>query len=308
MLQLTANRAILAKTETSYGVDAAPTGVDALRVRNLSAPSFESDTVDRAFVVPWFGEQSKSPTKMHRKVSFEMLAYGSEDPGTAPVWGALMRACGFSETVTPDASVTYKPMSGDNESLTIHYHQKGRLSKLTGARGKVTLSLTSQAVPVLKFEFVGMWSPATQVALVTPAFPTAVDPPALTKLLTPTFTLHGHALAMQSLEVDFGIEVAYRNLVGYEGVNKTGGTVTANMRGLLPDLSTLDAEVLAVANTRGALHLVHGTVAGNILEIQGSQVQIISPKDEDDGGVRMLGCQLLFHPTSGSDEIQLISR
>ncbi|MBF0261091.1 MAG: hypothetical protein HQL97_04505 [Magnetococcales bacterium] len=308
MLHLTSNRLILAKTESTYGVDAAPTGVDALRVRNLSHASFEADTVDRAHVVPHFGEQSKSHTKMHRKVSFEMLAYGSGAAGTAPVWGDLMTACGFSETVAADSSVTYKPMSGDNGSLTIYYHQDGRRSKLTGARGKVTLSLSSQAVPVLKFEFIGMWSPVTQVAQVAPEFASAVDPQVLTKLLTPTFTLHGHALAMKSLEIDFGIEVSYRNLVGYEGVNKTGGTVTANMQSLLPDLSTLDAEALAVNATRGALQLVHGTLAGNILEIQGGQVQIMSPKEEDDGGVRMLGCQLLFHPSSGNDEIQIIAR
>ncbi|GAB0058051.1 hypothetical protein SIID45300_02391 [Candidatus Magnetaquicoccaceae bacterium FCR-1] len=308
MLHLTANRIILAKIESTYGADAAPTGSDALRVQNLSHASFEADTVNRAHVVPWFGEQSKSHTKTHRKVSFEMQAYGSGDPGTAPVWGALLRACGFSESVTPDVSVTYLPMSGDNESLTLYYRQDGRLTKITGARGKVTLSLASQALPVLKFEFTGLWSPVTQAALVTPAFPTAIDPQALTKLLTPTFTLHGHALAMKSLEVDFGIEVSYRNLVGYEGVNKTGAAVSANTQCLLPELSTLDAETLAVNATRDALQLVHGTVAGNILEIQGTQVQVMSPKEADDNGVRMLQCQLLFHPTSGNDEIRIISR
>jgi hypothetical protein len=58
------------------------------------------------------GSLSQFPSvsgKRSSKIGFDVELVGSGAAGTAPFWGKLMRACGYSESVIPATSVTYKP-------------------------------------------------------------------------------------------------------------------------------------------------------------------------------------------------------
>ena len=59
---------------------------------------------------------------------------GSGTAGTAPRYGALLQACGLSETIVASTSVTYAPVSSAFSSATIYFNNDGIRHILTGCR------------------------------------------------------------------------------------------------------------------------------------------------------------------------------
>lgn len=100
MALLNRKRTLLAKIETVYGTDSAPTGAaNAILCRNLDITPLEGQTVSRDLVRPFYGNSEQLPTSMYVKASFEVEMAGSGTAGVAPAWGPLLRACGFAETI-----------------------------------------------------------------------------------------------------------------------------------------------------------------------------------------------------------------
>ena len=98
--------------------------------------------------------------------------------------------------------------------------------------------------------------------------------------------------------------IKYRNLIGYEGVDQIdrapGGSVSFEQT----TMAVKNWFAVAQANTPGVLLLTHGTVAGNIFKVTGSQSVIRSPKYGDLDGVAMLNADLELNPTTaGNNEI-----
>ena len=100
MSLLNRRRTILAKIETTYGTDPIPTGAaNAMLVRNLNPVPQNVNLVSRDMIRPYFGNSDKLPGTLYAGIDFEVELAGSGTAGTAPAWGVLMRACGFSETL-----------------------------------------------------------------------------------------------------------------------------------------------------------------------------------------------------------------
>jgi hypothetical protein len=76
---------------------------------------------------------------------------GSGTAGTAPAYGSILKACGFSETIVASTSVTYAPVSSSFSSVTIYYNVDGVRHKLTGCRGTFTLNGTVGDIPYIEF-------------------------------------------------------------------------------------------------------------------------------------------------------------
>ena len=105
------NAAILAKVETTYGVSAAPTGAaNALLISNLNI-TYQSENVARDLVVPFIGGFEQLVGRTFLEISFSVELASSGAAGTAPPWGALLRACGYAETVTAAKRVEYNPVT-----------------------------------------------------------------------------------------------------------------------------------------------------------------------------------------------------
>ena len=61
--------------------------------------------------------------------------------------------------------------------------------------------------------------------------------------------------------------------------------------------------------TNGALELVHGLTAGNIVEVDAPNVQMYSPTYQDQDGILMLSAQMAMTPgATGNDELVLTFR
>ncbi len=97
------NAALLAKIETTEGVDASPVaGSDAVLVENPQI-TFNPNMVQTKEVTGSLDSRGPIAGGMTVQLTFDVLLKGSGAAGTAPEWGDLLKACGWAETVTSAA-------------------------------------------------------------------------------------------------------------------------------------------------------------------------------------------------------------
>lgn len=302
--------ALLAKIETTYGTDPVPTGAaNAVLFSDCTVSPMEMNTVDRANVRPYLGSNQQLPTGLYSKVDFTVEAAGSGALGTAPAWGPLLRACGFAETISAGVKVEYSPVSAVFESATIYFNQDGVLHKLTGARGTMSLDFTRDGRPAMKFSFTGLFNAVTDAAGPTVTLTAWQTPLAVNRTNTPTLTVHGYAGRVHSLSVDMANQVTFREMIGAAmgEVLITNRAPTGQILMEAVTVATKDWWSSIKNITTGALQLIHGTVAGNKFQIDAPNVQLLKPSYQDQDGVAMLQCDLVFAPSSGNDEIKITS-
>ena len=103
-----------------------------------------------------------------------------------------------------------------------------------------------------------------------------------------------------------GQQVTYQNLVNQEVILFGTREITGQAVIQMPTLATKDFFAIHAAETLGALQLVHGTVAGNIVQIDAANVQIGQPAYSERDGNVMLTLPLRFTATSaGDDDIKI---
>lgn len=300
--------ALLAKIETTYGTDALPTGAaNAILASDMNISPMEMKTVDRANIRPFLGNNEQLPTGVFSKVDFTVEAAGPGAAGTVPAWGPLLRMCGFSETNTPGVKTEYAMVSTGFESGTLYFNLDGVLHKLTGARGSMSLDFTRDGRPAFKFSMTGLFNTVTDAAAPTLTLTAWQKPLPVNKTNTPTFTLHGYAAVMHSVSLDVANSVVYRELI-----NGTAGALITDRKPagqVVMEATTVAAKDwwTSIKNvTTGALALVHGITAGNKIQIDAPNVQLINPQYQDQDGIAMLQAGLVYAPgSSGNDEIKI---
>lgn len=104
MPRLTRFQALLAKVETTYGVDALPTAADGMLVKDLELSAMEVKQLERGLARPFLGGDGKLLVGAHVKAKFKVEAAGSGTAGTSPKYGRLLRACGLAEVLVTGLS------------------------------------------------------------------------------------------------------------------------------------------------------------------------------------------------------------
>jgi len=172
----TSQRLLLVEEETTYGTDPTPTGADnAILVRSLEISPFQSDAVERELIRGYMGNYETLHANQRVEVTIEVEMVGSGTAGTAPAFGPLLKACGNSETVVSDTSVTYAPVSSSFDSVTIHFFQDGVRQAVTGARGSFALSAEVGQIPTITFTMLGIYNAPTDVSNATPRIKTKLS-------------------------------------------------------------------------------------------------------------------------------------
>lgn len=305
-------KTLLLKRESVYGVDAIPTGVaNAVLAFDVELNPVEHEAVERDPLRPYFGDAESVIAGEHVALSFAVELTPSGGAVDAPAaWSAVARACGLAETINAVVSVVYDPVSTAEESATVYINIDGTRHAILGFRGKPSLDFTANQVPMLRVEGLGLIVAAAAQALPTvtlTGWPTGRD---VSKANTPTFTLHGFAAAMQSLQIDFGSEVVYRNRVNAETVEIVGRKASGSATIDAPALATKDFFAISRTDppTLGALQLIHGAGAGNIVQIDAPSVQILPPSYADSDGVVGLEMGLKLLPVTGDDEFKITTK
>lgn len=319
------NTVILAKLETTYGTDASPVGgTDALLISNQSINPLVANNVDRANVIGYLGSSEQLVGTAYVECSFDVELAGSGTPTTAPAWGKLLKACGFAET-TQTASVDYTPISSisgvTNTSLTIYYYLDGQLHKLLGARGTFSIEAAIGEKPVLRFRFIGKNGGLTAAANATPTLTAWRTPLIVTDTNSGDLTLGsltytastgvlsgGSSFTSRGVRIDVANNVVFQPLLGAETVELTQREPTGSISLDLTAAQAVTAMSDVLANTTTGMGLTHGTSAGNTVVLHAPKIQRINPGVEDLNGNALHTYALRLLPTSGNDELRIVSR
>jgi len=299
-------KVLLAKVETTYGTDAAPTGAaNAILATNVRLSPMEGQDANRNLELPYMGAQGSIPTELHRKLSFHVEATPSGSAGVAPVWGTLLRGCACAEVIVATTSVTYNPVTDAHESITLYLQVDGTQFALKGARGTCTFRVNAQGIVYLEFEFTGLYSPATETPNATPdlAAQLAAKPRVASTANTPLFSIDAVDLVMNSFSLNFGNQVEPNFEVGADAIEITDRSEMIETSVRAVPLTTLDPFALAEAMTGVEVLLTHGATAGRILalDVPGAQFQRTQSLENDKNIVRW-PLRLQPQPVTGNDQ------
>lgn len=202
---------VLAKLETTYGVDPTPDpDTDAI----LTSPvtyDVQGKSLERDVVLPTFGKLIPANVGEAIKISFNVEVRGAGGAvDDVPRIGRLLRACNMIETVNAGVSVQYDPHSDiEADSLTLYWYADGILHKAKGCVGAVKLDAKSGEYGKFAFEFTGIYDGAHASDTATPAA-TFGDAAVPARFLSALFSFQGYAAAIESFSLDLGNEIGKR--------------------------------------------------------------------------------------------------
>ena len=297
-------KAIILKSEATYGTDAVPTGAaNYIEARNVSLTSFDVESVDRNIIMPYMGSGGKINTSIWSKLSFDVALAAAGSLGVAPKWGPIMLGLAFAETIFAATSVTYNLVSQSISGLTAYLNIDGALYKFVGCRGEAKFKLSAKGIPMLSVELTSVYT--TPVDAASPALTktgwTVED--AVNSVNTGFLAVNGVNLAFSDFEFATGNKIARIDLPGPQReVAITDRAPTASATVLAPTLAVFNPYSLAEANTSITVSNTHGTVAGKKVKSD-LKVKIIGVSEDQVEG--MVAYKLTFspEPVNGNDEI-----
>lgn len=304
----TSQRLLLAKAETTYGTDSTPTGTaNAILVRNLEITPFQSDAVERELIRGYMGNFEVLHANQRVEVTFDVEMAASGTAGTAPKWGPVMKACGNSETVVANTSVTYAPISSTFPSVVLYYYTDGVRHKVTGARGSFSINAEVGQIPTISFSMVGIYNAPDDSANPTPTYSNQAKPVLFKNGNTTAQQLFSYAGAVQSFSFDQSNNITYRELVGGSKEvlitdRRPGGSIVLEA----VTMATQNYFTSITGTATGNNTFQHGQTAGNRFTFSAPQTDLSTVSYSDSDGIQMLNFDYIATPTTaGNNEYSL---
>lgn len=213
----------------------------------------------------------------------------------------------MAEVIDAGVSVTYSPVSTGFTSTSVYFNVDGVRHILLGARSTLTASLTPQQIPRWRFSMLGLLGTIADQALPVVDLSDFIPPVPVSKANT-VLELFGWTAIAESLALDLGGQLSPRMLIGYEGIKindrRPSGTAVVEAT----SLATKDWFGISRAHTKGELSVVHGTTAGNIVEIVAPKTQLGLPTQGATDNIVNYSLPLMFTPDGGNDELTFTFR
>jgi len=297
---------LLAKVETTYGVDPAPTTTsDFIAVADLRISPNITFNDPAAMDVTLSPRQGVAGGRFV-EVSFthELQAHSSGGANPPPI-APLLKACGFAETIGT-SDVTYQPVSSSFSSCTIYCYYDGLLWKITGCRGNVEIAATAGEVVRFNFTLQGLWNTPTDET-----FPSSVTENATNPLVAMggSFTWGSDTPIIESISVNMNNELNMAPSVGstygfyacYITNRNPGGTINPEMDTLanidwFSKLNNATLEQVVTSFTNGSQTCQ--------VTIPQAQVRNVTPGDRN--GIRTWEIEYGCVRSSGDDEVQIV--
>jgi len=240
------------------------------------------------------------------KISFKVDLHGSGAKGTAPSYGTLLKACGFTETVVASTSVTYTPASTAIPSLTMALYLDGIVKKIRGARGTVRFVQKVGEPVMMEFEFTGVLDSIATGAMLTGVTYSSAIPPAF---LNAALMMDSYAAVISGLTIDIGNDVVLRDdpntAEGYKSAVITKRDPKGTIDPEMCLIATYDFLTKMTTDALVAFTETLGSVDGNKFVITAPKVQYAGMKAGDRGGIDTVPMDLIFAGNSGDDEISI---
>jgi hypothetical protein len=298
---------LLAKIETVYGTDSLPAAAtDAILARDISLTPMEGSDVSRELEMPWMGQDLTLAAELNMRLAFSVELAPSGTAGTAPRWGALLRACGCAQVIATGVSVTYNPVTDAHESATFYLWIGGTRYVLRGARGNARFEMSASGIPMIAFDFRGLFSQPTDVARVSPTLTSYPVPQMVSDSNTPTFTLGGTDFILRNLTFDLGNTVEQRLLINSEEIWITDKAETVEWQMEAVPLATWNPYSLAAGQTTVAGVVAHGTGAGRIATLNLPRLEVQRPQVTGAQGIKEWSLRGIPIPNAGNDQWTLV--
>ncbi len=268
------SKTLLAKIETTYGVDPVPTGAaNAILATDVTFTPMDGEDVTRNLERPYLGGDPSIPVAVRSVLQFTVELVGSGTLGTAPAWGPLIRACAVAQVVTAGTKVEYNPITDNHESCAVYFQIDTTRHIMLGCRGNVVFKLNAQGLPVMVFTLTGLFSTPSEQVKPTVDYTAWQAPQVATLVNTPTFTIGGSAFVLRDFELDAGNQVEPRMLVGSEAIVivDKGEKLTARVEAV--PVTTYNPYTIAQNQTLQAIQLIHGTVAAKRVKLDIASAQ-----------------------------------
>lgn len=299
---------LLAKTETTYGVDPTPTAAaNAILTINTKVKETHQ-AIARDVEMISLSQRQSVLGEEYVDVSFQTEVIGSGSLGVAPRLGALLKACAMAEVVSAGSSVIYNPTTSPQTSVTLWFYVDGRKYVVNGCVGTVKLTAPAGKQGMFDFSFKGLYTAPIDSALVTPTYETTIDTPALVK--SSSFLVNSVALVVQQMELDLANTIAMR-----PSISASKGVVGFYVTDRKP-VVTIDPEAVPIANydwrtdvltNPRAITMQIGQTTGNICAVSVPKFNALdfSYADREKILVETIKGEAITASATGDDEFSL---
>lgn len=239
-------------------------------------------------------------------LSMETKMSGSGVAGTAPAESALLQALGFSETIVVGTSVAYAPViAGSAISVAWDVLKSAAAAvrmSIYGARGSGSFDFVCGEPPLFKPNLSGIWQLPAATPAVLAGVPYTTVPQAV---MGGAVTLDAIAVAFKTLTINVENEVGLREdpALAPGGFSFCIGKkrITGIIDPAMDDPATYDAFTQMTTHNEGALSLVIGAIAGNIITVTAPKVQYREVKITDRNGYLVTALAFQCNISTGND-------
>lgn len=306
---LTRKTVVLAKIESSYGVDPTPTPVaNCILIKDVDVKPV-GETLKRDFLRASLSQLQFVRGTKEVELSFKTELKGTGTRGVLPAFGwegPLFRACGMSETVSAATSIVYAPVSTSFESVTLYIYKEGIFHKVLGCRGSFKINFEVGKYAEVEWTFRGLY---TAPADATPAAQTvsSISPPVV---LSAGLSVGGYSPVAERIEIDINNSLASR-----KSINSATGILEQIITGREPQ-GSFDPEVATEAThpfwanwaaaTAQALNIGPiGSTSGNIVTVAAPKLQPADLSYTDRNGIIAYQYGFALAMNSGDDELTI---
>ena len=286
---------------------------DAVLATSIQLTAIAGDETSRELERPYFGAQSALLSNTHQQLQFSVEFAAGKTAGIEPRWGKLLKACGFSATMSKSAqnlpkddTVTYVPVTDNPTKVKLGMNQSGMLHELPGALGTFTFELAANAIPRFQFNMTGLWRAPVDIPPLVGVYNDWQAPLIPAKTTTPTVEIFGEGdIPLRTFSFDCGGNVIHRSLVNADPeVVITGREPSAT---LTVDATNWDVFAATIARTTGEVKIVHGTAGGRQITWTMPACEIGQGVSyQDDNGILQRQIPLKALPVNGNDEVSIV--
>ena len=300
--------AFLFKRETTYGLDAVPVLANRLILSNVTHTPLSGDKVPRDLILPYLGNQGALFAGGYAQVEGDLEIAGAGAAGTAPIYSDLFKCAGFAETITAGTKVEYTLIDDNQDSGSLYFvHDKVRYA-IVGARVNIAPSFNAKGIPRWRLTVMGLLGENLDLANMPVVSKVGIIKPVIVSDANTAVTIHGWDAVAESISINLGNTLTPRFLIGDECVIISDRKATAS--------AVVEARPLSVNNwiekaknrEAGQVGIVHGTVAGNIVEHVMPAVEIDAPTKGQTDGIINYTLGMDVTPLAGLDELKIIVR
>ena len=273
------NRLALVKAESTYNTNPSPAATDALLFTELDVEPLALELSEREIIQATYGNRPSVVTQRSVPIKATVELAGSGAAGTAPRWGAVLKACAMAETIVASTSVTYSPVSSSLSSYAMDFFiDNGSRQAIGGIRGTGEISLKANELPTISFDQMGIYSAPGALSRPSETYSQQASPLPVNSDNTATVSVHGFSACMAEFSLSLGVETTFRQLAGCsKQVAVTEAKASGSITIELPSFAAKDFLTIASNQATGAINWVHGTTAGNIATFSAGTCAFDSP-------------------------------